>query len=438
LRCLRLLWKTGLTLFLISVWSLLFVYAGLKGWGKSAIAPFGDAGAFAFATLKTIEADSKGNVAFVLLEDGKPFADVHRSAGEPVTPDTLFQVASLSKWITAWGVMALAEDGRIDLDAPVSTYISRWAIPPSEFDADQVTVRRLLSHTGGLTDGLGYMGFAPGTDIQSLEASLSRAADAAPLLSGKVKLGAAPDDQWRYSGGGYTLLQLMIEEVSGEEFSDYMKRAVLDPLGMTQSTFDIAPDDPRLAEFYDAKGALTPHRQYTATAAASLYTSAADLTRFLQAHLEGDQGEPPGRGVLSPGALEAMRAPHGFVRGKGVWGLGTILYTPDKAGGSIIGHDGGNAPAIRTAARLDPQTGDGIIVLSTGSTRLATDIADEWIHWKTGSVSPLNLNLIDARSIVVMAMSGPSAQDVPAMLIWMAGVGAILIFVMRGFRKRAR
>jgi CubicO group peptidase (beta-lactamase class C family) len=103
--------------------------------------------------------------------------------------------------------MALVEQGRVDLDEPAARYLSRWRLPESEFDNDQVTVRRLLSHTAGLTDRLGYGGFGPGEPIQSLEDSLTQAADAMGGADGQVRVGEDPGAQWLYSGGGYALLQ---------------------------------------------------------------------------------------------------------------------------------------------------------------------------------------------------------------------------------------
>ena len=162
-----------------------------------------------------IDAGLRGNAAFGLIEDGRLVAEHYASVGDPVDRDTLFQVASMGKWITAWGVMRLVEHGKLDLDTPVSRYLTRWSLPDSEFDNDGVTVRRLLSHTAGLTDGLGYMGFPPGQAVEPLEASLSHAADADPGTDGRTRVGVQPGSGFQYSGGGYTLLQLLIEEVSG-------------------------------------------------------------------------------------------------------------------------------------------------------------------------------------------------------------------------------
>ena len=292
------------TVVALAAWAGVFLAGTSEGWWRRPLAPRGDTAAFMTAADAMIREAAPGSLAFQLIEKGRPQDARYVSTGRPVDGDTRFQVASLSKWITAWGVMTLVEAGKVDLDAPVDTYLKRWKLPPSKFDNRQVTVRRLLSHTAGLTDGLGYGGFEPGKPIQSLPASLTRAADASPGRDGVVRVGKAPGAGWAYSGGGYTLMQLMIEDVTGESFEAYMQRAVLAPLGLSRSTF-VLPEagDANLAGFHDADGRPAIHYRFTATAAASLYTSSNDLTRFIQAQLPGPEGAPPGRGVLAPETL---------------------------------------------------------------------------------------------------------------------------------------
>ena len=410
------------TLLLVAAWSGLVIVAGLNGWGRMPLAGTGP-GAF-MAAARRVAADHPGNLGLVLIEDGRVFDEHFASTGRSVDRDTLFQVASVSKWITAWGVMALVEAGRLDLDAPVGAYLTRWRLPPGRFDNKEVTVRRLLSHTAGLTDGLGYCGFAPGQPMDTLEASLTRASDACPGSDGAVVAGAEPGAGWRYSGGGYTLLQLVVEEVTGEPFPAYMRRAVLAPLGMNRSTFETAAGNAEnVATFYDSDGSEATHYRYTASAAASLYTSAADLTRFVQAHLPGPGGEPRGRGVLSPTTLEAMRRPHAAQYGADMWGLGLRLYTPNDAGSFIIGHDGGNAPAINTTARVDPASGDAIIALATGGSALASRLGSEWLFLRRGEVTALTI-----------------IGETYRLLPWIAGGSLLILFggAAAGWRAQRR
>lgn len=413
-----------LTLLALVAWAALVVTGTIDGWWRTTLAAYGDTEAFRNAAIAEINRTYKGNAAFVLLERGQVRASHFASIGAPVDGDSRFQVASLSKWITAWGIFTLVEAGKLDLDKPVSSYLTRWKLPEGPFDNNGVTVRRLLSHTAGLTDGLGYAGFKPGQPLQRLEASLTRAADASPGAEGAVRVGIEPGSAFKYSGGGYTLLQLLIEEVSGQSFDAYMKTHVLDRLGMERSTFNL-PDAQLedVAAFYDTRGARAIHYRFTAQAAAALYTTSSDMTRFLQAHVRGPNGELPGRGVLKPATLVEMRQPHAAQMGADIWGLGTMLFAPNNRGGYIIGHDGNNEPAINTAARLDPDTGDGIIVLETGNKLLATQIASEWVFWRTGSIDFLMFMLELGSMITTLAVG--------AALIVLAGLIA-------GWRRRAR
>jgi len=392
------------TLGLLVLWTAVVGIGLLEGWWRSPLVPRGDTQAFMNALVRELETTRAGNVGLALIEHGAVHAEHMSSVGEPVDRDTVFQVASLSKWITAWGVMALVEQGRLDLDAPVSRYLTRWALPETGFDNDGVTVRRLLSHTAGLTDGLGYAGFAPGSQAQTLEASLTQAADASPGASGRVQVGHPPGQRFKYSGGGYTLLQLLIEEVSGGTFEAYMQRAVFEPLGMNHSTF--VWDETRgfkLAPSFDVDSKPTPYLRFTSLAATSLYTTVGDMTTFLQAHLRGARGEPVGRGVLTAHALKQMQEPHASQFGQEIWGLGTMLYAPNGAGAFVVGHDGNNDPAINTAARLNPATGDGIVILETGNRLLATRLAGEWVFWETGNLDFLTVTMEAKRMFIVIA-----------------------------------
>lgn len=380
------------------LWFALVLFGAREGWLRPMPAPAGDTAGFMRWAEGRYAATAHGNIAIVLLDDGAIARTCFASHGRAVDADSLFQVASLSKWLTAWGVMTLVEQGRIDLDAPVSRYLTRWRLPDGDYDNDQVTVRRLLGHTSGLTDGLGFLGFGPDQTPLSIEDELTAPGDVMPGASGAVRVGAAADGVWRYSGGGYLILQLLIEEVTQQPFNDYMRGAVLAPLGMNGSTF-VDPDAQRLAEFHADDGSAATHYRFTATGAASLYTSADDLTRFLNAQRDGG-------GVLRPATLATMHTPEAFVFWLPVWGLGPTLYAPTRAGGFVIGHDGQNHPAINTTARVDPATGDGVIVLHTGSATLAREIGGEWTYWQTGIVPLDTLAMFDAPRILIVFAIG--------------------------------
>ncbi|NDJ51732.1 MAG: beta-lactamase family protein, partial [Chloroflexi bacterium] len=302
--------------------------------------------------------------------------------------ETLFQVASMSMPVSAWVVMTLVEDGRLDLDQPVSTYLTRWELPPSEFNTDAVTVRRLLSHTAGLTDGLGYLGFAPGDEPQSLEESLMRATDALPPGDGIIAVGNPPGAAWQYSGGGYTILQLLVEEVTGQSFSNYADQAVLDPLGMTSAQFGWSDDlEARLAGNYSGDRQTDDVLRFSSLAAAELYATASEMALFAAAAAEGPNGEPAGRDVLSAQTVGRIISPHSeAVQGSvPVWTLGYQLYQQTETG-YVIGHQGTNVPGLFHVFLVDPATGDGIVMMGTGGP-VAPRLACEWITWNTGRIS---------------------------------------------------
>ena len=196
---------------------------------------------------------------------------------------------------------------------------------------------------------------------------------------------------------------------------------------MTRSTFVLPPGETNFARSFDQDGKEAILYNFSAPSAASLYTSAADLTRFLQANVAGPDGASPGRGVLTPKELAEMRRPHAYQYGTEVWGLGTILFAPNKAGGFVVGHDGNNTPAINTSARVDPATGDGIVVLETGDPRLASDIAGDWVFWNTGNPD-LFMVLADGQRALPLLLGG-----------WIAILGsAIVISGLVVVRRRGR
>ncbi|WNJ18258.1 serine hydrolase domain-containing protein [Pontibacter sp. G13] len=364
-----------LILLAILGWTAFVNVGTYSGFLLSPITSGKSASSFIEASQSKLDDEFVGNLALVLLEDGEVSQDFYYAIDETIDKNTLFQMASISKWVTSWGVLALAQAGKIDIDAPVENYLTRWHLPESEFDHREVTIRNLLCHTSGLTDGLGYGGFSAEDSVQTIEESLTQAADGY-WSSGKAKVGYQPNSQYRYSGGGYTLLQLVVEEVSGQSFNDYMTKAVFEPLNMNRSSFYGSDTSSLyLAKFYDSDSSIAPHYRYTALAAASWYTCTEDLTLFLQAHFV----ENP---VLDQETILMMSEVH-TPPGQGMHGLGPMIFGKNGDGDYLIGHDGLSRAAINNAARINLKTRDGIIVLETGSPSFASELANEWGFWKT-------------------------------------------------------
>jgi len=374
-------WLTG-SLLLIAAWTAVMLFGATEGWFRQPIAPTGDARAFKDAAVAYLEADASASIAFVLIESGQIF-DTYYS--ERIKPDTLFPVASMSKWFTAYGVMTLIQAGKIDLDAPVATYLTRWSLPPSEFDNAQVTTRSLLSHTAGLTDGLGFGDYEAGDTVPGIVESLDhpRTSSGHPVV---IRVGRAPGTEWGYSGGGYLILELLVVEVSGQRFGDYMEQAVFVPLGMTRSTYGFLGDRENVAVSLTADGEVAPYYQYAASGATGLATTADDLMNFVKAQVPQAEVAP-----LTPGTVKQMRTPEAVLLGLPIWGLGTILYAETDTGDYVFGHGGQNEPAINSEARLNPDTGDGVIVLVTGDPSLATQLGFLWVIWQTGRPDFLGL-----------------------------------------------
>ncbi|MBN8642819.1 MAG: beta-lactamase family protein [Flavobacteriales bacterium] len=390
------------TIVFIIGWCIIVIFGLLNGWWHSPITNDKDSESFIGAVKETTKKEFVGNFAMAIMKNGKVDKEIFISHNKPVDRNTLFQVASLSKFVSTVGIMKLVELKKIELDTPVNNYLKRWQLPPSQFNNDKVTVRRLLSHTAGLTDGLGYSGFKNRDSVQTLESSLTKAKDADEGVSGEVRVGIEPNSTGKYSGGGFTLLQLLVEETSGQSFNEFMTSNVFTPLNMNNSTYILNDSlNSRLCEFYNADKTTTTPNYYTSLAATSLYSSLADLETFFQIFLKGKNGEAIGRGLLKPETLKLMREGHWEMMGEDIYGLGSMIYINIENNEAIFGHDGKSTPPINTAIRINPVTGDGIIILETGNPDLATRIASDWVYLKTGKVDTLLFNMLFGKSIKI-------------------------------------
>ncbi len=389
--------KTLLTAIIaLAAWTVFAAFSTLDGWWHSPLVSDANPRAFMDAARTRISTENVGNVALVLIEEGKVYEEYFAAVSQEIDRDTVFPTASMSKWITAFGVMTLAQSGDIDLDLPISTYLTRWQLPPSQFDHDGVTVRRLLSHMSGLSDGLGFGDYEPDEAVPSLQESL-RNPRASSGQDVQIALGRAPGSKWDYSGGGYLILQLIVEEVTGQAFEDYLQTALLQPLGMTRSTFEYIGDSDNKTIAYDTDGSEAVLFRYAASAATGFSTSVADMTRLVQALVISNTSPA----VLNRATIEKMREPNGKYFGFDIWGLGTILYAQTASGDYVYGHDGQNEPAINAAVRINPVSGDAIIVLASGNRSLATLLGFEWVFWQTGTPDFLGIGYVKDRGITV-------------------------------------
>ncbi|MEZ4423456.1 MAG: serine hydrolase domain-containing protein [Gemmatimonadota bacterium] len=284
-------------------------------------------------------------VAVAVVEEGRVawargwgLADLE--AGTPVTSGTLFQAASISKPVAALAAMQLVQEGALDLDAPVNEALTSWSLPDNEFTEDSsATLRGLLSHSAGLTVW-GFPGYARGEPVPSN----------AEVLEGEgntdaVRVYKVPGTSWQYSGGGYTVMEQMMEDVTGQPFDALMATRVLAPAGMERSTYAQPLPDARWAD------AARGHRAngdevsgewhtYPEQAAAGLWTTPEELAR-LSVHLLGILDGSVEDGVLDRATLEEMLTPHGGGEERyRRHGLGFGL--PDADGVRVFSHGGSN------------------------------------------------------------------------------------------------
>ena len=299
----KLLKVVGVPALAMIVWTAVAGYGVLAGWWHHAIAPAGDAAAFMLAARQMMSSEPHGDLAIALVTKGQ-VADEHYSGlVDAVNRETVFPVASMSKWVTAVGVMQLAREGRINLDAPVARYLTRWTLPVSRFDLNGVTARRLLSHTAGLTDGLGFRDYRLDERVPSLEESL-RAPRASTGQPTAIIVGSEPGST---GSTGRRLSHLAAPRGGGDPAAVRRGYAAsrADPLELSCSSFERTPS-PNTAEAYDAAGRTAPRFQYAAAAATGFSTCVRDMVRWVQAHVEHGPTPP-----LDADLLRRMREPHG-------------------------------------------------------------------------------------------------------------------------------
>lgn len=355
-------------------------------------------------TLPVVLAENRVPGAVVaVIRDGKvteirPVGFADRDKNRLMTADTQFSFASMSKTVAAWGVMRLVEDGRIDLDAPVSRYVKRWRLPDSEFDADGVTVRRLLSHTAGLS----LHGYEGGEDVktlptlaQSLSGQVSGARPSTATSANErmdVRIVTRPGTVWSYSGGGYTLLELMVEDVTGQDFASYMQTAVLKPLQMANADFrPVHALDAAHAQAYGANGAPIATRVFAEGAAAGLNGDVRDFANFALATISLGKAAD-GQRLLSEQTVRLMTTP---LENSGMRGLVNFRYglgytVEDMPDGTVsVGHGGHNTGWV-SSFQVRPDQRDGLVVLTNGENgyTVVEAIKCQWRHATTGQAGP--------------------------------------------------
>jgi len=315
------------------------------------------------------------------IEWARGFGDADLN-GRKVSPETLFQAGSISKPLAAMAALHLVQQGKLSLDTDINNTLTFWKVPESKASAGKpLTLRELLTHTGGTTVH-GFPGYANGEPVPSLVQVLN---GEKPANTPAIVIEAEPGSRWNYSGGGYTIMQQLVVDVTHECFPQLLRDTVLSPIGMTQSTYEQPLPGTKksiAATPYDGAGKAIPGgaHTYPEMAAAGLWTTPTDLARSIlevQASLQGKSDK-----VLTQAMTKQMLSP-----GQGKWGLG--LEIGGSGGNPYFSHGGVNAGFESLFVGYESE-GEGAVVMTNaqGGSRIAEEIMQSisaeygWPDWK--------------------------------------------------------
>jgi len=292
------------------------------------------------------------------VEWARAWGTVEAGKSNAVDTTTLFQAASISKTLTALAALRMVQDGALQLNEDVNLRLTSWKVPASQPTAvEKVTLARLLSHSAGVTVS-GFPGYGTGSPIPTIVQVLR---GEAPANTSNVEVDIVPGDRVRYSGGGYTIVQLLISDVTGKPFADVMRDMVLVPAGMSRSTFAQPLPTERWSEAatgHSRTGTAISGRFYTypELAAAGLWTTPSDLARFaIEVQRAFDGGT---RSMLSAGLTRQMLTPR-----SDDYGLGFAIA---GAGSDRWFAHGGSNVGFRSHLVASVHGGRGAIVLTNG------------------------------------------------------------------------
>jgi CubicO group peptidase (beta-lactamase class C family) len=321
---------------------------------------------------------------------------------EPVTPRSLFHLASIAKPFVATAIAQLAERGAIELDAPVVSYLPYFRMQDPR--SSTITVRQLLSHTSGMPDPQDYQWHQPEDDDGALERFVRSLAGVALL--------DAPGAAYAYSNAAFEVLGDVIAKVSGRSFEDYIRDHIFAPLAMPTSTFlrhEVAPDlatTPHLgAPLHVLPGAYPYNRAHAPSS--TLHSSVAEMSHWLIANL--NHGDFQGRQILQSESHTRLWQPT-VETGEEIWeeavGLGWMLGTyRDHA----VIHHGGSDPGFGGEIVLVPARNIGVVVLSNANTAAVGHIVDASLDLLLGFVPAIPATPITVPIGATLQSHGPEA-----------------------------
>ncbi len=359
--------KTSLTVFLL--FSLIVVSRAQTANGNHAVDDRFN-GVRAFIRKQMFERNIP-SVAVAVARDGKiiweeAFGWADRENRIAATPHTVYSLASISKPITATGLMILKERGKIDLDRPVNDYLGEAKIKVRVGNPADATVRRVANHTAGLP--LHYQFF--------YEDETYRAPSRDETIRRYANSVTAPGEKHEYSNLGYGILDYVIERVSAKSYAEFMRTEVFQPLGLTHMSVDIAPGlEKYQAVRYGGDGLPIPFYAFDHAGGSAVYASAQDLIRFGLFHLKAHL--PDQKPILSDQTIDEMQRPtaqSGPDTGYGI-GWNTTVFPGNHP---VVAHGGGMG-GVATSLPLFPQDKIAIVVLTNSSSPAPGLISNEII-----------------------------------------------------------
>jgi CubicO group peptidase (beta-lactamase class C family) len=274
---------------------------------------------------------------------------------EPVTTKTLFQAGSISKPVAATAALFMVEQGKLSLDGNVNDKLKAWKVADNEFtQTEKVTLRRLMSHTGGLT----VHGF-PGYDVDAPLPTLVQVLNGEkPANTASVRVDFIPGTKFRYSGGGVTIEQLLMMDVSGRPFPALLRETVLDKIGMSDSSYEQPLPSSRAAAtaigtYWDGKPVHGKWHIYPEMAAAGLWTTPTDLAHFAIEIALSKNGKS--NRILSQKMTTEMLTP--------VLEEAALGFFRDKQNPGQFGHDGADE-GFQALLTMNTETGKGVVIMA--------------------------------------------------------------------------
>jgi CubicO group peptidase (beta-lactamase class C family) len=305
-----------------------------------------------------LEAYAVPAASVAVIEDGelvleRAWGIGHTELHDPVTPRTMFQAGSISKAVFCFGALRLVEQGLIDLDGDVQEVLRGWSVPTVEGWRPRITPRMLMSHLAGLSVH-GFPGYR-WNEMPSLDDVLGGNGNTPPVVPE-----ALPGLLWKYSGGGTTVLQKAMIDISGEDTASLMRRLVLDPAGMRESTYEqpLPQCYNQIAASAHTEAGPWPSRwdAFPEMAAAGLWATASDLARFCLAVVHAHLGRPDA--LLSQATVTELLT--GQTRAEWM-GLGPLLST---SGSLVFWHSGSQAAGFATNMACAADGSIGVIALT--------------------------------------------------------------------------